>query len=122
MLFEIPYAAVEMSPSATDRLFSRNPNGKAAYAAQTYISTFVGQFLDNFVFSLIVFVGFAPIFWEGFHWTVLQCATCALTGAIAELIMEILFSPVGYRIVKKWRKNNVGEAYLACIGKGKEEV
>ena len=104
------------------KLFSHDPDGKAAYAAQTYISTFVGQFLDNFVFSLIVFVGFAPIFWDGFHWTVLQCATCALTGAVAELIMEILFSPVGYRIVQKWRKNNVGEAYLAYIGEGKEQV
>jgi len=73
------------------RTFRKNPDGKGAYAAQTYISTFVGQFCDNFIFSVIVFVGFAPIFWNGFHWTILQCTMCALTGAVAELIMEIVF-------------------------------
>ena len=85
------------------------------YRLQTYISTFVGQFLDNFIFSLIVFVGFAPIFWDGFHWTPLQCAMCALTGAIAELIMEILFSPIGYRIITKWRVEGVGTEYFAYM-------
>ncbi len=92
--------------------FKRSPDGKAAYAARTYISTFIGQFLDNFIFSVIVFVFFAPIFWEGFHWTVLQCAMCALTGAVAELIMEIAFSPIGYRITKKWQAESVGKEYF----------
>ena len=68
--------------------FKKNPDGKLAYAMRTYVSTFIGQFLDNFIFSLIVFVGFAPVFWDGFSWTPLQCATCALAGAVAELIME----------------------------------
>ena len=100
------------------KAFKNNPDGKAAYAARTYISTFIGQFLDNFIFSVIVFVGFAPIFWNGFHWTVLQCAMCALTGAAAELIMEVLFSPIGYRIVTKWKNNSVGREYLEYISKG----
>ena len=95
--------------------FRKNPDGRLAYAMRAYVSTFIGQFLDNFIFSVIVFVGFAPIFWDGFHWTVLQCATCALTGAVAELIMEILFSPIGYRIVKKWRDNSVGKEYLDYV-------
>ena len=97
---------------AIGKLFKRNPNGKLAYATQTYVSTFIGQFLDNFIFSVIVFVFFAPIFWDGFHWTVLQCSTCALTGAVAELIMEILFSPFGYKITLSWKKNNVGKEYI----------
>lgn len=95
--------------------FKKNPNGKLAYAACTYISTFFGQFLDNFIFSVIVFVLFAPIFWGGFHWTVLQCATCALMGAIAELIMEIIFSPIGYRITKRWRESSVGREYFEYV-------
>ncbi len=95
--------------------FKRNPDGRAAYAARTYISTFIGQFLDNFIFSVIVFVIFAPIFWDGFCWSVLQCAMCALTGAVAELIMEILFSPIGYRITKRWKEENVGKKYLEYI-------
>ena len=97
--------------------FRRSPDGKLAYAMRTYISTFVGQFLDNFIFSVIVFVFFAPIFWDGFHWTVLQCATCALTGALAELVMEILFSPIGYRVTKIWKENAVGKEYLDYIKK-----
>ena len=95
--------------------FRRNPDGKLAYCMQTYISTFIGQFLDNFIFSLIVFAGFAPIFWDGFRWSVLQCFSCALTGAVAELLMEICFSPIGYRIVSKWRSKNVGKEYLEYV-------
>ncbi len=101
------------------RAFKKNPDGKVAYAMQTYISTFIGQFFDNFIFSVIVFVGFAPVYWNGFCWTVLQCAMCALTGAVAELIMEIMFSPIGYRIIKGWRKNDVGKEYLDYIAKGR---
>lgn len=92
--------------------FKKNPDGKLAFAMRTYISTCVGQFLDNFIFSVIVFVGFAPIYWDGFHWTILQCAMCALTGAVAELIMEIIFSPFGYRIVCNWKYYSVGTDYL----------
>ncbi|MBQ3079750.1 MAG: VUT family protein [Clostridia bacterium] len=99
------------------KAFTKNPHGKLAYAVQTYVSTFIGQFMDNFIFSVIVFTFFAPIFWDGFHWSFLQCAMCALTGALAELIMEILFSPVGYRIVTKWRNMNVGKEYISLIEK-----
>jgi len=95
--------------------FRRNPDGRMAFAARSYISTFIAQFLDNFIFSIIVFVICAPIFWDGFHWTVLQCSTCALTGAVAELLMEVAFSPIGYRITRAWREENVGKAYLDFI-------
>ena len=104
------------------KAFVNTPDGKLAFAARTYISTFIGQFLDNFIFSLIVFVGFAPVFWDGFHWTVLQCAMCALTGAIAELVMEVIFSPFGYRITTKWKNLSIGQEYLKYIdekGQGK---
>lgn len=94
------------------KAFRNNPDGKLAYAAQTYISTFIGQFADNLIFSVIVFMLFAPIYWNGFCWSFLQCTTCALTGAFAELIMEMIFSPIGYSIIKKWKKQNVGKQYL----------
>lgn len=95
--------------------FKKNPDGKLAYAARTYISTFISQFLDNLIFSVIVFVVFAPIFWDGFCWTLLQCAACALTGAVAELIMEIIFSPFGYKIVNKWKEHKVGQEYISFL-------
>lgn len=97
------------------RAFHKNPDGKLAFAARTYISTFIGQFMDNFIFSMIVFVGFAPVFWDGFHWTVLQCTVCALTGAVAELIMEVVFSPFAYGRINQWKKHRVGWEYLDYI-------
>ena len=103
---------------AVGRCFCKNPDGKLAYAMRSYVSTFIGQFLDNFMFSVIVFVFFAPRFWGGFSWTPLQCAMCALTGAVAELLMEILFSPIGYRITKRWRAEGVGEEYFAFLKEG----
>ena len=71
------------------------------------------------IFSIIVFVLFAPIFWNDFSWTVLQCFMCALTGAVAELVMEIVFSPLGYRITRRWQAENVGREYLLAIEKGR---
>lgn len=92
--------------------FKKDPDGKVAYFMSTYVSTFIGQFLDNLIFSIIVFNWLAPIFWDGFHWTILQCVICALTGAILELIIEIIFSPIGYAMIKTWRKDSVGIEYL----------
>lgn len=97
--------------------FKSNPDGKLAYVTSTYVSTFAGQFLDNLIFSVIVFMFFAPIYWDGFCWTFTQCCMCALTGAIAELLMQILFSPIGYRITQKWKKENVGKSYFDYIGR-----
>ena len=102
------------------KCFSKNPDGKLAFAMRAYVSTFIGQLLDNFIFSIIVFVLFAPIFWDGFSWTVLQCLTCALTGAIAELIMEIIFTPIGYKTSKKWRDDNVGKEYFDYLERTNE--
>ncbi|MBQ2747473.1 MAG: VUT family protein [Firmicutes bacterium] len=96
--------------------FKDNPDGRLAFAMRAYVSTFIGQFFDNFIFSVIVFVFFAPIFWDGFCWTILQCSTCALTGALLELIMEIAFSPIGYRIVTNWKKNEIGKEYIDRAG------
>ena len=94
------------------RLFRKNPDGKLAFVARSYISTFIGQFCDNFIFAVLTFTVFAPIFWDGFHWTLFQCFTCSLLGAGLELVMEIVFSPIGYMVLKKWKKDGVGKAYL----------
>ena len=106
---------------AVGKCFRKKPNGKLAYAMRTYVSTFIGQFFDNFIFSIIVFVFFAPIFWDGFCWTVIQCLTCALTGAVAELLMEVIFSPIGYRITRKWQAENVGREYFEYLETMKQE-
>ena len=97
------------------KAFKKNPDGKLAYISRTYVSTFIGQFIDNLIFGMLTFMVFAPIFWDGFSWTFAQCVTCALTGAIAELLMEIVFSPLGYKICNKWKAEGVGKEYLELV-------
>ena len=82
------------------------------FALRAYVSTFIGQFADNFAFALIVSHNF-------FGWSMLQCVTCALTGAVAELLFEVVFSPVGYAVSKNWEKTGVGAEYIEfCEKKG----
>ena len=99
------------------KLFKKNPDGKLAYVTRSYVSTFFGQFFDNFIFALLTFTVFAPIFWNGFHWTILQCFTCSILGALLELVMEIIFSPFGYWVGRNWSKNNVGHDYFLYVNK-----
>ena len=76
------------------RKIKKNPDGFRAYAIRSWISTVAAQFIDNLVFALIISLNF-------FGWSWLQCITCALTGALVELLLEILFSPIGYRLAKR---------------------
>lgn len=78
------------------------------YAVRSYVSTFLGQFIDNLTFALIVSLSF-------FGWTLTQCFVCAVTGAIVELLFEIVFSPLGYRVCKNWSKHGVGNQYLDTV-------
>ena len=94
--------------AAVGRLFVANPRGRLAFFTRSYVSTFVGQFVDNLVFAGMTFMLFAPIFWDGFHWTLRQCVTCSLFGATFELLMEIIFSPLGYAVAQKWAREGIG--------------
>lgn len=85
-----------------------------SFILRTYISTMIGQFVDNLVFAFIVSFVF-------FGWTPLQCVTCALTGAVVELLCEVVFSPLGYKIVQIWKKENVGKEYFEYIEKEKHK-
>ena len=76
-----------------------------AYYVRSYASTIIGQFVDNLTFALIVSLHF-------FGWNIRQCIVCAVFGAAAELLCEVVFSPIGYRIVRKWEENKVGEEYI----------
>lgn len=91
--------------AAVGRVFRKNPDGFGAYACRSYVSTAVAQFTDNLVFALLVSHFF-------FGWILLQCITCAITGMVVELLCEVVFSPVGYKVSRKWKKDNVGRKYL----------
>lgn len=75
------------------------------YAMRSYVSTALGQFVDNFVFAMIVSVTF-------FGWNIVQVITCSLTGAIAELLAEVIFSSAGFKVCRNWEKDGVGQQYI----------
>lgn len=75
------------------------------FILRTYISTAVGQFIDNLIFALIVSHFF-------FGWNIIQCLTCATTGMIIELLCEGLFFYPGYIITKKWKEKGIGKDYF----------
>ena len=95
--------------AAIGRVFRRNPDGFGAYACRSYVSTAVGQFTDNLIFALLVSHFF-------FGWTLLQCITCAITGMIVELLCEVVFSPIGYKVSRRWKRDQVGEKYFRLCG------
>lgn len=78
------------------------------YAIRSFVSTFAGQFVDNLIFAYIVSLHF-------FGWTHIQCWMCALTGAVFELLCEVIFSPLGYKISRHWKEQNIGEEYLRML-------
>lgn len=96
------------------RAFRKHPDGLAAYVFRSYVSTAVGQFTDNLVFALLVSHFF-------FGWTLVQCVTCAITGMLAELLCEVLFTAFGFRLCRKWQREGVGKEYLDYVNK-KEPV
>ena len=75
-------------------LLARRKTGFGVFALRSYVSTFLAQFADNLIFALLV----SRVF---FGWTMIQCFTCALTGAALELLFEVFFSPLGYRISRR---------------------
>ena len=100
------------------KTFKKNPDGKLAFITRSYVSTFIGQFCDNLIFAMLTFMVFAPIFWDGFHWTFVQCVTCSLIGAALELVLEVVFSPFGYWVCKNWKKQNIGHQYFEYVNGG----
>lgn len=81
--------------------------GFGTFAVRSYVSTFLAQFADNITFALLVSRTF-------FGWTLLQCVTCAITGAVLELVFEVFFSPVGYRISQGIKASRSHAAQAAC--------
>ncbi len=75
------------------------------FALRSYISTFIAQFVDNFIFAVVISRTF-------FGWTWKQIIFCSILGATCELICEICFSGIGFKIVQNWEKENIGGEYI----------
>lgn len=90
---------------AIGKIFKGDPNGFCAFALRSYVSTIIAQFIDNLVFASIVSLPF-------FGWSFAQCITASIIKMLAEVIFEVIFSPVGYIYLRYMEKNNVGKEYL----------
>jgi hypothetical protein len=90
------------------RLLPGRGETATAYFAQSWISTFVGQFADNFLF-----VGLLNVLLSGWGWPMLPVLGAALLGGLLELLTEMAFSAFGYRAILRWRAEGVGRDYLA---------
>lgn len=101
------------SNAAIARLFKKNPNGFGCYVARTYISTAIGQFVDNFTFTGLAFLVFFNLsVGTTLGWTMLTVLGTAAFGAGLELFMEAIFSPIGYKVSNKWIKDGIAKQYL----------
>ena len=78
------------------------------FALRSYVSTGIGQLVDNLIFTTLV----SHVF---FGWNWMQVVICSVVSMFLELGLEALFSPVGYRVSKKWEKFGVGREYLGYI-------
>lgn len=94
------------------KLFVKNPDSVIAYISRSYISTAIGQFADNITFAFLV----SKIF---FGWTTLQCVACAALGMLIELLCEVLFSGIGYKVCRNFKKNDVGKEYFEYVENNK---
>ena len=96
------------------RFFRNDPDGKTAYAARSFISTFLSQVVDNFVFVFLAFwvLPFIPSALQ-VRWTLLQCAGCSVFCAVLELLSEVVVAPLGYFVLKRWKEDGVGREYLS---------
>lgn len=98
--------------SALGRIFKSNEVKAGEFFARSYISTFVGQAIDNFLFIFLTYTVFAPIFWHLDPMPVLTCVGTAIVGGFLELIVEVIFGPIGLIIVRGWEKDNIGHEYI----------
>ena len=95
------------------KLFKKNPDGKIAYMCRSYISTALGQFIDNFIFAGLAFLVFFKLsIGTSLGYTLLSVLGTGVLGALFELIMQVVFSPIGYKMCEKWRKEDIGKDYL----------
>lgn len=94
------------------RLFKKNPDGKLAFFFRSYVSTFIGQAIDNFLFMFGVYVVFGPAQWGIPALPILTCIGTGILGGLFELLVEVVFSPVGYIACKRWTRDGVGQEYV----------
>lgn len=78
------------------------------FALRSFVSTMLGQLVDNLVFGFVVSTVL-------FGWSATQVITCGVIAAVIELLGEVIFSPLGYKVCKIWERDNVGAEYKKLL-------
>ena len=84
----------------------------AEFFTRSAISTFIGQVVDNFIFMWLLYGIFAPIYWGTEPMSIWTCLGTGVLGGLLELVCELILTPVGYHIVKRWEREGVGKEYI----------
>lgn len=99
--------------------FKNRTSGKA-YVTASWISTTAGQFFDNFLFGLFFSI-WQPWFPEFGTWKAIpMLVPMAIVGAILELICQVIFTPIGFKIAENWRRKGVGQEYVDMVAEAQE--
>lgn len=84
------------SKTFADDTNRRGFKGFVVYFTRAYASTFLSQFVDNLVFACIA----VPLLFM-YPCTFTSLAVGALLGAVAELVIELIFAPIGYLAIAR---------------------
>lgn len=88
------------------------------FALRSFVSTAAAQWVDNIVFVLALGVLLYSNIPE--YFSAANLIINPIIGMGFELICEVIFSPIGYRVSKRWATEGVGQAYLNRIAKNQK--
>lgn len=109
--FIVSGVANSLINAAIGKLFA-NKTSAVEFYSRSYVSTFIGQAIDNFLFIFLTYGVFAPIFWKTSPLSLFSCIGTAIIGGLIELLAEAALSPIAFRIVKRWERDQIGKAYV----------
>lgn len=91
------------------KMIKKHGDSYFGYFVAAGASTVFGQVIDNIVFAVLVGIPF-------FGWSLFSVLMCSLLGGLVELVAEMIFTPLTYKISQNWAKNKIGQDWM------KEEV
>lgn len=100
------------------RIFKKKNSDKkfTSYAVASYVSTALGQFIDNLVFGIFLYLIYFNTIQAWGDYTFVQVLGQAVIAMFIELLCEVIFSPIGYKVAKKWEAEGRGQDYIdLCI-------
>lgn len=83
------------------KITSKHGDRYWGFVLASALSTGLGQFLDNMVFGSLVQAQFFGWGWD-------KVVSASIFGMLLELVVEVVFTPLTYKISCNWKKNGIG--------------